>query len=89
MNKDIILKIIIILILFNFIRIFFDQEKMIKSYEDEKQDYENKIEIENEKGNSLNETLKNINSVNYIEGIARDKLDMYLPNEKVYVDSSK
>ena len=28
----------------------------------------------------------NINSLEYIEKIAREKLDMYLPNEKVYID---
>ena len=29
---------------------------------------------------------KNINSEKYIEEIAREKLDMYLPNEKVFID---
>ena len=31
----------------------------------------------------------NINSKEYIEEVAREKLDMYLPNEKVYIDISK
>ena len=38
---------------------------------------------------SLNATKDNINSEEYIEQIAREKLDMYLPNEKVYIDKSK
>jgi len=33
----------------------------------------------------MHETKKNINSEKYIEEIAREKLDMYLPNETVYV----
>ena len=34
----------------------------------------------------LNEEKSNVNSPEYIEAIAREKLDMYLPNERVYVD---
>ena len=37
----------------------------------------------------LNETLDNLNSTEYSEDIARNKLDMYLPNEKVYIDVNK
>ena len=37
----------------------------------------------------LLETKANINSKEYIEEVAREKLDMYLPNEKVYIDISK
>ena len=37
----------------------------------------------------LFETKANINSKEYIEEVARGKLDMYLPNEKVYIDISK
>ena len=29
----------------------------------------------------------NVNSQEYIEKIAREKLGMYMPNEKVYVDN--
>ena len=39
--------------------------------------------------NELSEELQNLNSTEYIEGVARDKLDMYLPNEKVFVDMGK
>ena len=37
----------------------------------------------------LNETKNNINSNEYIEQIAREKLGMYLPNERVYIDIGK
>ena len=32
---------------------------------------------------------ENINSPEYIEEIAREKLNMYLPNERVYIDIGK
>ena len=37
---------------------------------------------------SLNNKKANINSKEYIEEVAREKLDMYLPNEKVYIDKT-
>ena len=51
--------------------------------------YAEQIAAEEEKKAELNETKANVNSEEYIEEIARDKLDMYLPNEKVYIDISK
>ena len=38
---------------------------------------------------SPNEKKANVNSNEFIESIAREKLDMYLPNERVYVDNEK
>ena len=32
---------------------------------------------------------ENINSDEYIEQIAREKLEMYYPNERVYIDIEK
>ena len=39
-----------------------------------------------EKKEKLLETKSNINSKEYIAQVAREKLDMYYPNEKVYID---
>ena len=38
---------------------------------------------------NLKEEQKNANSKEYIEKLAREKLSMYLPNERVYVDNNK
>ena len=38
---------------------------------------------------NLKEEQKNANSKEYIEKLAREKLGMYLPNERVYVDNNK
>ena len=45
-------------------------------------------EEEKKKSNYLKQRA-NINSKEYIEEVAREKLDMYLPNEKVYIDINK
>ena len=48
--------------------------------------YHEQIEEQTEYQKKLAETKTNINSEEYIEKMAREKLDMYLPNETVYVD---
>ena len=62
------------------------QQKLLNAYAKEDRDYRNQIEQANETKKELSETLESLNSTEYIEQIARDNLDMYLPNEKVYID---
>ena len=51
--------------------------------------YTNDIQQAQAEQEKLNETKNNINSNEYIEQIAREKLGMYLPNERVYIDIGK
>ena len=85
-----ILKIVILLLIIGYILCtFVSQRKMLNSYAAEKSEYQNQIDEAKVEQNKLNEELQSLNSANYIEGVARDKLDMYLPNEKVFVDMDK
>lgn len=68
---------------------FFVQQKTLNAYKADEERYCKQIVAEEEKKEELNRTKSNINSKEYIEEIARDKLGMYLPNEKVYIDISK
>ena len=68
---------------------FFTQQQTLNAYKADEERYQQQIAEEKEKNEELNQTKSNINSKEYIEEIARDKLDMYLPNEKVYIDTSK
>ncbi len=68
---------------------FVSQQKLLNAYAKEDKDYRKQIEQANEMKEELSETLQSLNSTEYIEQIARDKLDMYLPNEKVYIDITK
>ncbi len=65
------------------------QQKTLNAYSKEVNNYENQIEEQQEAQQSLNEIKENVNSSQYIEQIAREKLGMYLPNEKVYIDATK
>ena len=51
--------------------------------------YANSIEEAEEIKQELADTKEHLDSKEYIEDVAREKLDMYLPNEKVYIDISK
>lgn len=68
---------------------FINQQKSINAYNNEQENLKSKIKEQKEYNQSLLATKENISSPEYIEELAREKLDMYLPNEKVYIDISK
>lgn len=88
MNK-VIKRLIILLLSIYAIYILVAQQKMLNSYAAEKKQYIEQIEEAETEQNELNQSLEGLNSTEYIEDIARDKLDMYLPNERVYIDITK
>ena len=65
------------------------EQKMLDSYQTQQVAYEEKIQEEKDKNVELLSIQENVNSTEYIEEIAREKLDMYLPNERRYIDVSK
>lgn len=65
------------------------QQQTLNSYRAEEQRYSAQIQQQKEQQEQLTQTKANINSEEYVESIARDKLNMYLPNERVYIDMSK
>ena len=67
---------------------FISQQKTLNSYKVSQKFYEEEIEKKLAYQETLKETKSNIDSEEYIEKIAREKLDMYLPNEKVYIDKN-
>lgn len=64
------------------------QQKTINAYTREQKNYEKQIAEEKSTNETLLETKESVNSTEYIENIAREKLGMYLPNERVYYDIS-
>lgn len=87
--KKILLRILLFFIIVYIIYTFISQRKMLNSYAIEKSEYQNEIVESKKEQNELNDELQNLNSTEYVEGVARDKLDMYLPNERVFVDMDK
>ncbi len=88
-KKKLIKRICCIGIIIYVIYIFIEQQKTINSYKTSQEYYQSEIEIKLAQQEALEETKSNINSEEYIEDVAREKLDMYLPNEKVYIDKNK
>lgn len=85
LSKRLLILIFAIYVIYTFIM----QQQTLNAYKDEENNYNKKIEEAKEEQDKLIETKNNINSNEYIEQIAREKLDMYLPNERVYIDIGK
>ncbi len=88
-TKNLFKKIIFIGIIIYVVYTFFVQQKALNAYQADQDRYSKQIAQEKEKQEELKATKENINSKEYVEEVAREKLDMYLPNERVYIDISK
>ena len=87
--KKIIFIVLLVVIIALVGYVFVMHQQMLGAYADDKKSLNNQIEAATVKQQELKDELNSINSVNTIESIARDKLDMYFPNERVYIDISK
>lgn len=79
-------KLLFFAILAYIIYIFIGQQKTLNSYKSAQEYYSEQLNKQLAYQKSLYDTKANINSKEYIEEVAREKLDMYLPNERVYID---
>ena len=68
---------------------FIGQQAKLNDYNKDISYYSAQIEELKEKKEELLVTQENVNSPEYIEQVAREELDMYLPNETVYIDINK
>jgi len=67
----------------------YTQQLTLNAYQADADRYKEQIVVAQETKEELNSIKENINSDEYIEDVARDKLGMYLPNERVYIDITK
>ena len=79
-------KILLFVILAYILYVFIGQQKTLNSYKISQKYYSEQLNKKLAYQESLYNTKSNINSKEYIEETAREKLDMYLPNERVYID---
>lgn len=84
--KKIIKLLVIVTLAIYIICIFINQQKTLNSYKTSQEYYAMQLDKQNKYKEELKQLKNNINSPEYIEKIAREKLDMYLPNERVYID---
>lgn len=69
--------------------IIINQQKTINSYNSQQEYYSEQIKNAKQYNQILISEKSNLNSEQYIEKIAREKLDMYSENERVYIDINK
>ena len=79
-------KIIILFIAIYVVYTLIAQQKTLNAYSIEQRNYSKQIKQEQESKETLLKTKERVNSTEYIEDVAREKLGMYLPNERVYYD---
>lgn len=82
-------KLLLIALAIYIVSVLISQQKMLNTYNLDVKSYQAKIENEKELNQELLAMKENLSSTEYIEKIAREKLDMYLPNERVYIDLAK
>ena len=80
-------RIIIAIILIYTIITCISQSQKLQSYNNQKNYYASQIKDLEEEKKDLEEEQKDVNSSEYIEEQAREKLDMYYPNERVYISN--
>ena len=85
---SIIKKVIIIGIVIYGIKTCICQQKLLNTYASNSKVLDEQIAKAEQYQAELNNVKNNVTSHEYIEQVAREKLDMYLPNERVYVDNS-
>lgn len=63
-----------------------NQQKVLDQYKSDSKALVSKIEDQQAYHEKLIDEKENVNSKEFIEQMAREQLDMYYPNEKVYLD---
>lgn len=83
--RNIIIFIILIYVIFTLI----NQQKILNQYTKSTQELAQSVEKEKQNKEELSKKKEDVNSLEFIEEMAREKLDMYHPNEKVFIDQGK
>ncbi len=85
-NRKIYKKLLIVGIALYVIFTLINQQKALNQYNQDSSELTAQIEEEKENKEELAKKKADITSLDFIEQMAREKLDMYYPNERVYMD---
>lgn len=85
-NKKICKRLLILGIAIYVILTLINQQKTLNQYNQDSIEIASQIEEAKEYKEELTEKKNDVTSLDFIEQMAREKLDMYYPNERVYVD---
>ena len=84
--KKIYRNLIIIIVSIYAIFTLVNQQKTLNDYAESSKELSKQIEEQEQYKEELAKQKEEANSLEVIEQTAREKLDMYYPNEKVYID---
>ena len=84
--KKLYKKIILFIIAAYTIFTIISQQKTLNQYSKQSDELSQEIAEETQTKEELAKQKENVDSLDFIEKMAREKLDMYLPNERVYID---
>ena len=87
--KIIIINILLIVLIGYATITIINQQKALNQYSKNRGELQEQIQEEKENKEQLTAKKDNVDSLEFIEQTAREYLDMYLPNEKVYIDQGK
>ena len=80
--RNLIIIIVSIYVIFSLV----SQQKTLNEYAENSKELSKQIEEQEQYKEELAKQKEEANSLEVIEQTAREKLDMYYPNEKVYID---
>lgn len=86
-SKKLYKRLLILLVSIYVVFTLINQQKTLNEYNQNSKELSQKIEEEKVTKEELAKQKENVNSLEFIEQMAREKLDMYYPNERVYVDN--
>ena len=86
-NKKILNKILVTVVGVYVIFTLVNQQKTLNQYTLNSMKLSKQIEEEKENNEELNKKKDDVNSLEFIEEKAREMLDMYYPNERIYVNN--
>ena len=85
-KKKIYIKLLIIVVLIYAIFTLINQQKVLNQYTQNSKKLAVKLDEQQIYNEKLVAEKENVNSKEFIEQTAREKLEMYYPNEKIYID---
>ena len=84
--KKIYKKLIILIIAVYAVFTIINQQKTLNQYSNQTEQLNQEIAEETQNKENLAKQKENVDSLDFIEQMAREKLDMYYPNERIYMD---
>lgn len=85
-KKKLLKRLIILLIAIYVIFTLVNQQKTLNQYSRNSEELNTQIAEAEEEKKELTKQKDNVDSLEFIEKTARDMLDMYYPNERVYIN---